>query len=290
MKPTLLPLWNLDEHLSTTKAAFDSLKDMIRHSRESLVSERTRAEAVALHRARTMKIQGDKPISKKEKEHHAVMIAFTPVLEKYGGYLPRLMNYACLLQLYTLFEDRGVALCNELERRDEKIPVKLSDFGSREFLTIKTYLTKLCGVEYKYWSEIELLYQLRHRIVHNNGHTDDKGLIERIEKMKGLEIFRPYDVSERSIDARPDDEMEFNPDMEFDPGYTPPITVKTRPLIVVKNAYIDRIVEVVSGLFDKVFKDKNFGGPSPFSQRYGDAPYMIQGTGKTLKVTVLYQD
>src|ERR1700734_1230205 len=117
-------LWNLDEHLSTTKAAFASLKDMIHHSRESLKSERRKAERLALKHAQTMRIVSVPPLRKKDKDFQRVILAYTPLLNKYCGTLPQFINYSCLIQLYVLFEDRGAALCNELRKRDKTIPLK----------------------------------------------------------------------------------------------------------------------------------------------------------------------
>jgi len=230
-----------------------------------------------------MRIISAEPMRKKDKEFHKVLSAYTPLLNKYCGTLPRFINYACLIQLYTLFEDRGVVLCNELKKRDKTIPLKLGEFGKPNFDTIKTYLTKLCSVEYKYWDQIQLLAKLRHQIVHTNGHTENEKLIAEIKKTKGLRIYEPYNPKVKHVDND-------NVDFQLDHDNVPPELEKKKPLIIVKNEYVDYIMPIVAGLFDKVFQDKKFGDPSPFTHQYADAPLICTGSGKTLKVQVVYND
>lgn len=248
------------------------------------MTERIKAEKKSLHMARTLKVITIPPIKKKDRDFHNVIIAYTSLMNKYCGTLPLLTNYSCLIQLYTLFEDRGTALCNELRRRDTSIPLKLSELGKPNFDTIKTYLTKLCGVHYNHWNEIQLLAELRHRIVHNNGHTTDPKLIARIKQTKGLRLNEPYNPKGKK--GSKDDPM-----FERDPeGVERPEVEKKKPQIIVKNAYIDYIVPIVSGLFDKVFVEKKFGDPSPFTHSDSQAPLTVTGSGKRLKVVVHYND
>ncbi len=98
-------LFDLDEHLSTTREAFAALTDMIHHSRAALKSERRKAERKALQRAKTTRIFSAERMSRKEKEVHAVLGAYSPLVRKYCGYLPRLTNYSCLVQLYADLSD-----------------------------------------------------------------------------------------------------------------------------------------------------------------------------------------
>jgi hypothetical protein len=275
------PLWNLDDHLTTTRLAFVALKDMIQHSRAALISERKRAEKQALKNAKSMRIVSAEKMTREDIRAQAIFSAYTPVVAKYGGYLPRLTNYSCVIQLYALFEDRGAALCDELQRRDKKIPLRLHELGAPSLQAIRTYLSKLCGVEFKLWHEIELLSQLRHRIVHHNGHTSDDKFIQRIKKIKGLDIFDPrleHVWDKDSIDLMPD------------PNFVEKEGEKAKPFVLVHNEYVDKIVTTVSGLFDQVFKEKKFGDESPFIQHPLTSAIAIEGKGMKYKVTVYYPD
>ena len=278
-----ISLWKLDEHLSTTQLAFDALKNLIHHSRASLVSERRKAEKIALKNARSLRWRGAEKMTPQDETLRSVMACFGPVMTKYGGDLPRLLNYSCLIQLYALFEDRGAALCDELQKRNKKIPLRLHELGQTNLQTIRAYLSKLCKIDFGHWHEIELLSQLRHRIVHHNGHTSDAKLIMRIKATKGLYISEPYAPAESRYD-------EYDVDLMPDPGFIPKEGEKARPFIIVRNSYVDSIVATVSGLFEQVFKEKRFGDPSPFVRRPWETPFMIKGIGKNMRVKVTYQD
>ncbi len=213
-----------DPHRTQTTEDLKAVKDLIAHFRDALSTERDLDKAradIRFHTTRYTQIKGE------VSEHTKVLIAYTPHVRKCYGTLPRLINYSCLLQIYSVFEERGRRVCEELKKRNKRITISLGEIKRQaDFHAIRLFLEKVAKIKYNFWGDLELLEQLRHRIIHHHGSTKDEKLIARIEKTKGL--------------------------------------FWTDGRILVGDAYIDKMLERVTSLFEEIFRQKRFGDASVF--------------------------
>jgi len=218
-----------DEHRTDTVEDLKALKEFILHLRSTFKSERE-ADKLRMDRDfETRNVTGTL-ISEERK----AAFSYFPHINKFYGALPRRINYSCLLQIYTLFEERGRQLCYELKKRDKRIKISLDDITRQaDYRSIRLFLDKIADVNYKHWSDLKLFSELRHRIVHRDGYTSDEDLMKRIEKTRGLGL----EGNSNNTDA----------------------------LILIGDKYVDFILDRVTSLFDTVFQQKKFVPPSTFS-------------------------
>lgn len=226
-------LFNWDEHRAATAQRFQALRDFFSATRDSLdTHERKVKEELDQAFAKAEPIcdaLSNEPI----EEAHQVLFHYSAHFRSYYHEIPRLLHYSSVIQLYTLFEERGRALCNELKARDSTIPLKVTDLADKgDFESIRLFVTKLCHVEFLYWSDLHLLRRVRNRIVHHNGFVPDtnesKALESQLKQVPGIRI-----------DA-------------------------DRYLLILPS-YVDHAFDRVSSFFDRVFEAKGFGDSATFS-------------------------
>jgi len=166
MPATLL---NWDDHRAATAQRFQALRDFFLATRASLDShERKVKEELDQAFVNTEPIRDaltDEPI----EEFHQVLFHYSGHFRSYYHEIPRLLHYSSVIQLYTLFEERGRSLCDEIKKRDSAIPLKVTELADKgDFESIRLFVSKLCCVDYPHWSDLHLLRRVRNRIVHHN--------------------------------------------------------------------------------------------------------------------------
>lgn len=226
-------VFNWDDHRAATSQRFQALRDFISATRDSLDAHERKVKCEldqAFEEAEPMKdALTDEPI----EESHQVLFHYSGHFRSYYHEIPRLLHYSSVIQLYTLFEERGRALCNELRKRDTSIPLKVNELADKGgFESIRLFVTKLCGVEYAYWSDLHLLRRVRNRIVHHNG------LVPETSEHKKLES-----------------------QLNSAPG----IRIDSDRFLLVLPEYVDHVFDRVSAFFNQVFEEKGFGDAASFS-------------------------
>ncbi|HRH94998.1 MAG TPA: hypothetical protein PLB55_03645 [Prosthecobacter sp.] len=230
MPATLL---NWDDHRATTTQRLQALRDFFTAVRASLDSHERRvkseldqafAEADPILDALT-----DEPIN----IAHQVLYHYSSHFRSYYHEIPRLLHNSSIIQLYTLFEERGRALCNEMKRRDSTILLKVTDLLDRgDFESIQLFITKLCGVDFPYWSDLHLLRRVRNRLVHHNGYVPDE-------------------TEHKKLEAQ----------IASSPG----IRIDADRYILILPDYVDYAIGRVSEFFESVFQARGFGNAASFT-------------------------
>jgi hypothetical protein len=226
-------IFNWDEHRAVTAQRFQALRDFFAATRASLDAHERKvkdeldqafAEAEPLRDAST-----DEPI----EEAHQVLFHYSRHFRSYYHEVPRLLHYSSVIQLYTLFEERGRALCIELRKRDSSIPLKVTELADKgDFESIRLFISKLCRIDYPHWSDLHLLRRVRNRIVHHNGFVPDT------EKHKKLQS-----------------------QLKSAPG----IRIDADRFFLILPEYVDYAFDRVSNFFNTVFEKKGFGDAASFS-------------------------
>jgi hypothetical protein len=87
----------------------------------------------------------------------------------YGFELPLRIRYSFVLQLYTLFETGGLALCDEITKR-KGLKLAVNDLaGERSFKGIRIFFSKVFPVGGINWSILKNLKDIRNCVVHYAG-------------------------------------------------------------------------------------------------------------------------
>lgn len=228
-------VFNWDDHRAATSQRLQALRDFISATRESLDSHERKVKSEldqAFQEAEPIEDEfTDEPIE--IQRSFQVLHHYSEHFRSYYHEIPRLLHYSSVIQLYTLFEERGRALCNELRKRDTSIPLKVSELADKgDFESIRLFVTKLCGVEYAYWSDLHLLRRVRNRIVHHNGYVPDSKEHKKLESQ-----------------------------LTSAPG----IRIDSDRFLLVLPEYIDHAFDRVSAFFNQVFEEKGFGDAASFS-------------------------
>lgn len=219
-----------DEHRAETEIRLEALGAFIKEFRTLMVSKRDSEKAkiddAFKKDALTNKYHSDEGLSAEQKQEELVMqTAFhyyhNHVVEYYGE-LPRTFNYSCLIQIYTLLEERGTLLCRDIREKNPDIPFSVEELRGQEddINCIRLFLERQCKVELRDWSKIVTLRKLRNGIVHANGKI----------KPEKLDFFK----SIKDIVVLPNLQLR------------------------VTNAYVDSIFETVRDLFISVFNQMKY--------------------------------
>lgn len=254
MPPHLL---NWDDHRTFTTQRLQCLSDFLKSVQVSFREYQVKAKAELDQAFATAEPIRDIETDEAIDDFTKVSFYYSGHLQKFHHEIPRLLNYSCIIQLYALFEDRGRALCKELKERDATIPLKVTDLVDKgDFESIRLFISKLCNVEYLYWSDLHLLRKIRNRLVHHDGHMPDtpelKSLLTQISSTKG-------------------------------------VRVDNDRYLLVFPEYIDHAFQRVSQFFETVFEARKFGSKSLLSSTslpdHG-AILIDQSSGKTVVTLV----
>ena len=220
-------LLNWDEHRSVTAQRIQALRDFFVSTRSSLDAHE-----------RAVKTELDREFAEAEPKHDAVagepvdetqqvLFHYSPHFRRYYHEIPRLLHYSSVIQLYSLFEERGRALCDELRTRDGTIPLRVTDLADKgNFESIRLFITKLCHVDFGYWSDLHLLRRVRNRIVHHNGFVPDTSEHKNLESQL---------------------------------GQVPGIRIDADRFLLIFPEYVDHTLDRVTGFFNCVFEKRSFG-------------------------------
>lgn len=230
MSATIL---NWDDHRAETTQRLQSLRDFFDALRASLDSHEARVKA-ELDQAFT---EADPMVDALTEEPidiaHQVLFHYSSHLESYYHEIPRLLHYSCIIQLYTLFEERGRALCRELKDRDQTIPLKVTELSDKgDFESINLFIAKLCGIDFSYWSDLHLLRRIRNQLVHHNGYVPGSEKPQKLEKQ-----------------------------IESTDG----VRIDSSRLILIKPEYVDFCFTRVTSFFETVFEARGFGDSASLS-------------------------
>jgi len=186
-----------DEHKAETLIRLEALKTFIREFRAMMVKDRAaeKAKLDVAFKAITPHepFQDDAEGTVEQKTEQWVQdIAFGHYIRfaiKYYGDLPRAFNYGCIIQIYTLLEERGTLLCRDIKKKKPEILFTVDELRGEEddINCIRLFLERQCDVVLKDWSKITTFRRLRNAIVHANGIAKEKTL-ELLKKEKGLEV------------------------------------------------------------------------------------------------------
>jgi hypothetical protein len=182
MAATLQTIQPFDKHRSDTEYALILLSEYL----NALETALARAEATTSARLN----REYSTVNIIEEDH--LFEAASRYLEHVGKFkhefLPRL-RYSFIVQLYVVFETRARALCNELNRREPNLVLRVDDLkGGQYFGGIRLFLTKVRPCRIKCWEGLDELRIVRNCIVHANGLVSEadrgKESLRRIAKSK----------------------------------------------------------------------------------------------------------
>jgi hypothetical protein len=170
---------------------------------------------------------------------------------------PKRLRYSFIIQLFIALESRGKALCNEINKRNKKLPVTVSDLqGGGTLRGIQTFLSKVYpvpDVTHDQWKALDDLRVIRNCLVHKNGQVDpqDKDtnrLKQIIAKKQGIEVGRD--------------------------GY-----------LGIERSYCDKALQSVITFFEIVFEKAGFGASYYFG-RWPDEFVAIHENGRVTVVRI----
>lgn len=95
---------------------------------------------------------------------------------------PLMARYMLIIQLYSIFERYSIMFSAAISAKDSFLNIKDLN-GGQNFKGIKTYYTKVFNLDYKYWSELDALRQVRNLIAHCDGYvtySEQKNKISRL--------------------------------------------------------------------------------------------------------------
>lgn len=82
---------------------------------------------------------------------------------------PLMTRYMLIIQLYSIFERYSILFSTAISAKDGLLNIKDLN-GGQNFRGIKIYYTKVLNIDYKYWSELDILRQVRNLIAHCDGY------------------------------------------------------------------------------------------------------------------------
>lgn len=245
-----------DEHKAETLIRLEALKTFIREFRAMMVKDRAveKAKLDAGFKAVTPEepFQDDADGTIEQKTEQWVQDrAFSHYIGfaiKYYGDLPRAFNYGCIIQIYTLLEERGTLLCRDIKKKKPEILFTVDELRGEDddINCIRLFLERQCGVVIRDWSKITTFRKLRNVIVHANGIAKEKTL-ELLEKEKWL-------------------------------------AVSDKGQVHVSDAYVDRIFETVESMFTETFDKLKYPNTSRIS--HWPAHLAIGVNAKTREVII----
>jgi hypothetical protein len=214
-------------HRGATEASISELRLFITHYRAALQDIRARGKADADRVMETTKFFNGDTMTEGIDDGTRVLCAFLPYAHSFFYSLPKLFNNSCIIQIYTLLEERGRDLCNTLNEKDKAIAVTFDDLKKKNhgsgFKALRKFLNSHCGIKYTHWRDLDYLRRIRNVLVHANGLVTDVSLLKDIKAKNGG----------ASID-------------------------KTGHLALT-HVFIDEALDRVAALFAQVYKEKNFG-------------------------------
>jgi hypothetical protein len=235
---------SVDEHRSETDYSVRILSDYFNVVEKAL---------------ETFEPQEKKAIDEKwEKIHGRFVEATSEKIEhivRFSEEYPKRLRYSFILQLFIALESRGKALCDEINKRNEKLLLRVSDLrGGGTLNGIKTFLSKVYpvpDVTDDQWRALDDLRVIRNCLVHKNGHIDlaDKDA-QRLTKII---------AEEQGIDVSPD-------------GY-----------LGIERCYCEKALRSVIAFFEVVFEKAEFGT----SYFFGRWPHDIVAIRENERVTVV---
>lgn len=97
---------------------------------------------------------------------------------------PLLARYMLVIQIYSVFERYSIKFAKMISHKDQLLSIKDLN-GGQNFIGIKTYYSKVCDINYQYWSELDTLRQVRNIIAHCDGYvtySEQKGKILKLSE------------------------------------------------------------------------------------------------------------
>jgi hypothetical protein len=240
-------------------AKLQAIRRFVRAGQESLDLLREREKA-ALDAALPGAMKNI--ISGREQQDDQINIAlhYSVHMEEFGGFLPRMLSYSHIIQIFSTFEEIGCSLCEEVARR---IPTagEFERPRNETLKAIKKYLKGRVGIKYAYWETLRAFNALRNCIVHRggiDGHSDEQR--------------RKFRAHTRCVE-----DLHIYKSGLVEPG----------------RRHVEQFLSLVESLFETVFEQQNFPAVGFWLPRAEhDAALMLGGfqDGETPKVELIGTD
>ena len=234
----------LDEHRSETDYSVRILRDYLDVVEKALETFEPQAKKVIDQKWE--KISGRFVEATNEKIQH---------ITRFSDEYPKRLRYSFVIQLFIALESRGKALCNEINKRNKELLLRVGDLREGGTLKgIRTFLSKFYpvpDVTADQWKELDDLRVIRNCLVHKNGQIDptdkDAGRLKQIiAEQQGIEV-----------------------------GYDGHLSIE--------RSYCDKALRSVIAFFEVVFEKAGFG-VSYFFGRWPDDIVAIQENGRVTVV------
>jgi hypothetical protein len=188
----------IDLHRCETEARIEALADFIKEFRSTLIQQRDQARIKIDREYQSLEKMdeyvGDEDLTVEQRlaqgEEFTVSRMYMGFAYKYYDYLPRTFNYSCIIQIFTLLEERGKLLCEDILKKDPELIFSVKDLEKKDggdIECIRLFLEKQCKVKLGEWSNLQTLRKLRNDLVHANGKASQSHKTF-YKTVKGIEI------------------------------------------------------------------------------------------------------